>query len=325
MKLIIQIPCYNEAETLPITLEGLPRHLEGIDQIEYLVVDDGSSDNTAHIAKEWGVEHVIRLNQHQGLAAVFSAGIDACIQRGADIIVNTDADNQYNSADIQQLIKPILSREADIVVGDRGVAHIQAFSPLKRFLQRVGSWIVGQASGMQIPDATSGFRALSREAALQTIIVSEYSYTLESLIQAGNRRMKVKYVPVRTNPQTRPSRLMRSIPHYLTYSGTTVVRSYAMYQPLRVFSGIACLLIAAGLILVIRYLYYVIVGSGAGHVQSVILSAILLIIGFQTLLIGLVADLIGFNRRILEETLYRLRRIESDSTKSPASNSQDHP
>jgi glycosyltransferase involved in cell wall biosynthesis len=284
-----------------------------------LVIDDGSSDGTALIAEEWGVEHILRLNQHQGLATGFTIGIDACTQRGADIIVNTDADNQYNSDDIQRLIDPILKGEADIVVGDRGVANLKFFSPIKRMLQRIGSWVVGHASGLEIPDATSGFRAFSREAALRTIILSEYSYTLESLIQAGNRRMSVKYVPVRTNPQTRPSRLIRSIPHYLTYSGTTVVRSYAMYQPLRVFGMIAGLMIAAGLILVIRYFYFVFTGSGSGHVQSVILSAILLIIGFQTLLIGLVADLIGFNRRILEETLYRLRRIENNNPENPPS------
>lgn len=319
MKLIIQIPCYDEAETLPVTLAGLPRTLDGIDQVELLVIDDGSRDDTTRVARELGVEHVIRLNQHQGLAAGFTIGLDACVQRGADIIVNTDADNQYNPEDIQRLINPILNNHADIVVGDRGVANLESFSPYKRLLQRLGSWVVGQASGMQIPDATSGFRALSRDAALHTIVLSKYSYTLESLIQAGDRRMSVQFVPVRTNPQTRPSRLIRSIPHYLAYSGVTVMRSYTMYRPLRVFTTIAGLLIAAGLALVIRYFYFVLNGNGAGHVQSVILSAILLIIGFQTFLIGLVADLISFNRRILEETLYRLRRIESSGSKQPPS------
>jgi glycosyltransferase involved in cell wall biosynthesis len=312
VKLIIQIPCFNEAQTLPVTLKELPRQLAGVDRIEYLVVDDGSSDHTAQVAEESGVDHIIRLNPHQGLAAGFTAGLDACVRRDADIIVNTDADNQYHSEDIQRLIDPILQGQADLVIGDRGVASLNSFSPIKRILQRIGSWVVGQASGLNIPDATSGFRALSREAALRTLVLSEYSYTLESLIQAGNRRMAVQYVPVRTNPQTRPSRLMRSIPHYLAYSGTTVVRAYTMYRPLRVFGAIAAVMILAGLVLIGRYLYFVSIGEGQGHVQSVILSAVLLIIGFQTMLIGLLADLISFNRMILEETLYRLRRIEGD-------------
>lgn len=325
MKLIIQIPCYNEAETLPLTLAGLPRQLEGVDQIELLVIDDGSMDDTAQTAENWGVNHILRLNPHQGLAAGFTSGLDACIQLGADVIVNTDADNQYHSDDIQQLIDPILKGEADLVIGDRGVGGLDSFSPIKRTLQRIGSWVVGKAAGMQIPDAASGFRALSREAALRTLVLSEYSYTLESLIQAGNRRMAVKYVPVRTNPQTRPSRLIRSIPHYLAYSGTTVVRAYSMYRPLRVFSAAAGVLIIAGLILVMRYLYYLAIGQGSGHVQSVILSAVLLIIGFQTLLIGLLADLIGFNRMILEETLYRLKRIESKNPDKSNLHHDNHP
>jgi glycosyltransferase involved in cell wall biosynthesis len=308
-----------------MTLRGLPRQLEGVDRIEYLVIDDGSSDNTAQIARENGVEHVLRLNPHQGLAAGFTAGLDCCIRNNADIIVNTDADNQYHSEDIQLPINPVLNGQADLVIGDRGVASLGNFSPFKRFLQRIGSWVVGRASGMHTPDATSGFRALSREAALRTLVLSEYSYTLESLIQAGNRRMAVKYVPVRTNPQTRPSRLIRSIPHYMAYSATTVVRAYAMYRPLRVFTIISTLMILAGLILIGRYFYYVWIGQGQGHIQSVILSAILLIIGFQTLLIGLLADLIGFNRMILEETLYRLRRIESNHPEQSSPQQPDNP
>ncbi len=314
MKLIIQIPCYNESETLPATLKELPRQLRGIDEIEFLIIDDGSEDQTAQVAAENGVHHIIQLKLHRGLAAGFTAGLDACIRFGADIIVNTDADNQYHADDIQRLIDPILDGQAEIVVGDRGVANLQAFSPLKRLLQRIGSWIVARASGLHIPDATSGFRAISREAALHTLVLSEYSYTLETLIQAGNRRMAVAYVPVRTNPKTRPSRLMRSILHYMAYSGTTIVRSYSMYRPLRVFSAFAITLILGGLFLAFRYLYYVLLGQGQGHIQSVILSAVLLIVGFQTLLIGLLADLIGFNRMIMEETLYRLRRMETEST-----------
>lgn len=312
MKLIIQIPCYNEADTLPQTIEALPRSIEGIDQIEYLVVDDGSTDHTAQIARDLGVDHIIRIPQHTGLAAGFVNGLEASLKRGADLIVNTDADNQYNAEDIHLLVEPILNGRADIVVGDRGVATLSDFTPFKRILQRFGSWVIGRASGVDTPDATSGFRAISREAALRTLVLSEYSYTLETLIQAGSRRMAIEYVPVRTNPQTRPSRLIRSIPHYLALSTATIVRAYTMYRPLRVFTGLGMLLVLGGLFWSLRYLYFVLIGQGAGHVQSVILAAILLIVGFQVLLIGLVADLIAFNRKILEEVLFRMRRIEID-------------
>ncbi len=219
MKLIIQIPCYNEAQTLPITLKELPRQFPGIDQVEFLVIDDGSEDGTAQVAEENGVQHVVRLNPHRGLAAGFTAGLEACLRQGADIIINTDADNQYNAEDMQRLIAPILSGQAEVVVGDRGVASLSSFSPSKRLLQRLGSWVVARASGLKTPDATSGFRAISREAALRTLVLSEYSYTLETLIQAGHRGMAVAYVPIRTNPHTRPSRLIRSIPQYLAIFG----------------------------------------------------------------------------------------------------------
>jgi glycosyltransferase involved in cell wall biosynthesis len=320
VKLIIQIPCYNEAQTLPITLKELPRQFPGIDQVEFLVIDDGSEDGTAQIAEENGVQHVVRLNPHRGLAAGFTAGLEACLRQGADIIINTDADNQYNAEDMRCLIAPILSGQAEIVVGDRGVASLSSFSPSKRLLQRLGSWVVARASGLKTPDATSGFRAISREAALRTLVLSEYSYTLETLIQAGQRGMAVAYVPIRTNPHTRPSRLIRSIPQYMAYSGTTIVRAYAMYRPLRVFTGLAALMICGGLILAFRYLYFLTLGQGAGHIQSVIISAVLFIVGFQTLLIGLLADLIGFNRIILEELLYRTRRTDLERDTPP-----DHP
>jgi len=315
VKLIIQIPCYNEADYLSATINALPRQLDGIDEIEILVIDDGSNDNTAEVARQTGVHHLVRLNTHRGLAGGFQAGLEACLQNGADVIVNTDADNQYVAEDIQCLIEPILSGKADIVVGDRNVANLEAFSGIKRFLQTLGSWIVTKASGVKTPDATSGFRALSREAALRTLVLSEYSYTLETLIQAGNRGIAVVYVPIRTNPQIRPSRLIRSIPHYMAYSGTTILRSYAMYRPLRVFSSIALFLILCGLFLIGRFLFFYYNGTGAGHVQSLILAAILLIIGFQTFLIGLVADLISFNRLVLEEVVYRLRKQEIDPSK----------
>ncbi|MGW8251316.1 MAG: glycosyltransferase family 2 protein [Anaerolineales bacterium] len=319
MKLIIQIPCYNEAQTLPQTVQALPRELPGVDQIEYLVVDDGSTDDTVHIARKVGIHHIVRLPRHSGLAVGFVVGLENSLKQGADLIVNTDADNQYQAEDIQRLVTPILEGRADLVVGDRGVGTLQNFSPLKRRLQRMGSWVIARASGVKTPDATSGFRAISREAALRTLVLSEYSYTLETLIQAGARRMSVEYVPVRTNPQTRPSRLMRSIPHYIANSAATILRAYTMYRPLRVFTFLGLTMIAAGLYLGLRFFYLnYIVGAGTGLIQSVILSAALLIVGFQVLLIGLVADLIAFNRKILEEVLYRLRSLELISYESGA-------
>lgn len=317
MKLIIQIPCYNEAQTLAQTVQALPRQLEGVDSIEYLVIDDGSSDNTAQVAQQAGVHHVVRLARHSGLAVGFVVGLENSLKHGADLIVNTDADNQYQAEDIQRLIEPILAGRADLVVGDRGVATLQEFSPLKRLLQRMGSWVIAQASGVKTPDATSGFRAISREAALRTLVLSEYSYTLETLIQAGARRMAVEYVPVRTNPQTRPSRLMRSIPHYLVNSTATILRAYTMYRPLRVFTALGGFMIALGLLLGLRFIYLnYVVGEGTGLIQSVILAAALLIVGFQVLLIGLVADLIAFNRKILEDVLYHMRRMELNEYQS---------
>jgi len=310
VKLIIQIPCYNEESTLPQTVRDLPPALPGVDEIEYLVIDDGSTDRTAEVARELGVHHIVRLGQNRGLAAAFVAGLETALKTGADLIVNTDADNQYRGEDIARIIKPILEGRADIVVGDRGVGSVPDFSPLKRRLQQCGSWIVQQAAGVAIPDATSGFRALSREAALRTIVLSEYSYTLETLIQAGTRRMAVEYVPVRTNPQTRRSRLMRSLPHYLVNSTATILRTYTMYRPLRVFLLLGGLMTTGGTVLGIRFLYFYLIGLGGGHVQSLILAAILTIVGFQVCLIGLMADLIGFNRKIMEETLYRVRRLE---------------
>jgi glycosyltransferase involved in cell wall biosynthesis len=311
MKLLVQIPCYNESEVLTETINSLPRDIPGIDEIEYLVIDDGSTDNTLEAARKAGVHYIVQ-QYHQGLATAFTTGLEACLKRGADIIVNTDADNQYNAEDIQRLIEPILAGCAELVIGDRGVASLSLFTPVKRLLQRLGSWVVGKVSGIDTPDATSGFRALSRHAAMRTLVLSEYSYTLETLIQAGAHRLPVAYVPIRTNPPTRPSRLMRSIPHFLTHSTSTILRAYTMYRPLRVFSILGTMIILAGMVPGIRFLYFYLVEGSSGHIQSLILSAILLIVGFQVLLIGLVADLIGFNRKILEEVLYRLRRAEID-------------
>lgn len=313
MKLVIQIPCYNEEETLAATLQDLPRQMPGVDEIEFLVVDDGSTDGTAAVAEAFGVKHIIRLGRNQGLARAFLTGLEAALQLDADIIVNTDGDNQYRGEDVQKLLSPILAGEADIVVGDRGVATLSHFSPLKRRLQQLGSWVVQQAAGVKIPDATSGFRALTREAALRTLVLGEYSYTLETLIQAGARQMAVVYVPVRTNPQTRPSRLMRGLPEYLTQSTLTILRIYALYRALRVFFVLGGSMIAAGVLLGVRFLYLYVTREGpTGSVQSLILAATLAIVGFQVCLIGLIADLIGFNRKILEEILYRLRRAEMD-------------
>jgi len=311
VKLIIQIPCYDEEETLPVTLRDLPRALPGIDCIEYLVVDDGSTDRTLAIATELGVHHIVHLTRNRGLASAFVAGLEAALAAGADIIVNTDADNQYCGQDIAVLVKPILECRADIVVGDRGVAVLEEFSPFKRFLQRLGSWVVERAAGIPIPDATSGFRAFTREAALRLTVLSDYTYTLETLIQAGARRMPVLFVPIHTNPQTRQSRLIRSIPSFLALSAVTVVRFYTMYRPLRVFGTFGGILIAGAVFLGLRFLYFFLhAGGAAGHIQSLILAAILSIIGIQVCLIGLLADLVRMNRKMMEETLYRVRRAE---------------
>ncbi len=312
MKLIIQIPCLNEEATLSQTVRDLPRTCAGVDEIEYLVVDDGSTDRTVEVARELGVHHIVRLRQNRGLARAFTAGLDAALQAGADIIVNTDADNQYYGGDVGQLIQPILEQRADIVIGDRGVAALEYFSPVKRWLQRLGSWIVERASDMPIPDATSGFRAFTRDAALRLTVLSDYTYTLETLIQAGARRMTVTYVPIRTNPKTRQSRLMRSIPSFMALSAVTIIRFYVMYRPIRAFTMIGGSLIGGGMVLGLRFLYFYLQGQGGGNVQSLILAAILTIVGFQVCLIGLMADSVRMNRQMLDETLYRVRRMELD-------------
>jgi len=312
MKLLIQIPAYNEAECLAEAILALPRSLPGFQAVEILVVDDGSTDGTAEIARTAGADHVVRLPRHSGLAGAFRSGLEACLNLGADVIVNTDADNQYDAADIPRLVQPILDGRADLVVGDRQTGRMQRFSPLKRWLQQMGSRAVSAAAELSIPDAASGFRALTRESALRTLVLSEYSYTVETLIQAGARRAAVVTVPVHTNPARRPSRLAHSLGGYLVPSIATLLRAFTHYRPLKVFFWAGGLMLLSGLALAGRYLHFYLAGQGQGHVQSVILAAVLLIVGFQTWLIGLVADLISYNRRILEEVLYRLKKQEMD-------------
>lgn len=311
-KLIIQIPCLNEATTLPATLADLPSVIPGIDVIEVLIIDDGSKDGTADVARAHGVHHIVRLTRNKGLAAAFMAGIDASLKQGAHFIVNTDADNQYAGGEIGKLLAPLLSGEADLVIGDRNIGELSHMSWRKRQLQRLGSWVVRQVSSTTVPDTTSGFRAYTREAALRMTIVSEFSYTLESIIQAGKKRMAIAHVPVATNARTRESRLFDSIFSYIKRSSATIVRIYAMYEPLKVFSYIGLTIFGAGVLLALRFVYEYLtdVTFGGRMVQSLIFSAVLMIIGFQVLLIGLLADVISANRKLLEDLLYRVRKAE---------------
>jgi len=316
-KLVIQIPCLNEAATLPATLRDLPREIPGIDIIETLVIDDGSEDGTAEVARAHGVDHVVRFPRRKGLAAAFMAGLDAALKRGADFIVNTDADNQYAGRDIPKLLQPLLDGTADIAIGDRNIPAQAYMSWSRKLLQRVGSWIVRQVSGTSVPDTTSGFRAYTREAAMRTMIVSEFTYTLESIIQAGKKRLAIAHVPVVTNPRTRESRLFASVLTYLAESAATIIRIYTMYEPLKVFTVIGLVVFGGGLLISLRFLYYYFAGEGTGHIQSLILSAVLMIVGFQVLLIGLVADVIASNRKLIEDLMYRVRHLELAQQRRP--------
>jgi len=317
MKVIVQIPCYNEEETLPLVFRDMPRSIPGVDVLETLVIDDGSSDRTVEVARQLGVNHVVRHNGNKGLAAAFQSGLDACLRLGADIIVNTDGDNQYPQDRIADLIAPILRREADMVVGDRQVTKIEHFSPMKKVLQLMGSWVVRQASGTAVPDAPSGFRAFSREAALRLNVITKYTYTLETIVQAGKKNLRIASVPVTTNEVTRPSRLIRGVFDYLKKSSATIVRIYALYEPLKVFFYIGSLFMLVGILGWLRILYFWVFEEGmnfratfTGHLPTVIFAVLALVVGFQIWLIGLLADLIAASRRLTEETLYRMKRME---------------
>jgi glycosyltransferase involved in cell wall biosynthesis len=311
-KLIIQIPCYNEADTLAITLAELPRSVAGFDCVEWLIVDDGSEDATVRVALENGVDHIVRHKKNRGLAQAFMSGLTACLQRGADVIVNTDADNQYCAADIPKLTAPVLAGEADMIIGARPIGQIEHFSLVKKLLQKLGSWIVRISSKTDIADAPSGFRAISRAAAQRFILFNDYTYTLETIIQAGQRYMLVRSVPIRVNADLRPSRLIKSIPSYITRSIFTIVRIFVIYRPVRFFGTIALLLFSAGLLVGLRFLIYYSAGNGGGHIQSLILASVLLTMGFQTFLVAFLADLLAANRKLLEEVRFIQKMHEHD-------------
>lgn len=315
MKLIIQIPCYNEAETLEIALNDLPKQIDGIDEIEYLIIDDGCKDNTVEVARNWGVHHVVSFAQNKGLAKGFMAGLDACLEHGADIIVNTDADNQYCADDIPKLIQPILDHNADIVIGERPIDDTESFSWLKKKLQHFGSWVVRKASKTDIPDAPSGFRAFSRDAAMRVNVINDYTYTLETIVQAGRNRMAITSVPIRTNPELRKSRLFHSMGSYVKKSMLTILRALMMYKPLYCFSIVAIVPIIIGIVIGIRFLVFYAHGYGAGHNQSLLLACTLIIIGFVTFVIGMLADVISANRKILEDVQYHIKRQMYDKDK----------
>lgn len=310
MKLIIQIPCFNEAETLEVTLNDLPKHIDGIDEIEYLIIDDGSHDNTAEVAKKWGVHYVVRFRRNKGLAKGFMAGLDACLKNGADIIVNTDADNQYCGADIETLVRPILDKKAHIVIGDSPIDDTEHFTPLKKKLQHFGSWVVRKASKTTIPDAPSGFRAYSREAAMRINVINDYTYTLETIVQSGREKMAVMSVPIRTNPELRESRLFHSMWGYIKKSMLTIVRTYLMYRPLYFFFMLGSILALVGVGFFVRYFVFFCSGEGGGHLQSLILASTLLIVGFQTIVVGLLGDVISANRKILQDVQYHVRKMD---------------
>lgn len=316
MKLIIQIPCYNEEKTLGIALSHLPRQVEGFDKVEWLIINDGSTDRTVEVARENGVDHIVNFRENQGLAKGFMAGLNACMKYGADVIVNTDADNQYNAADIPLLVKPILEGKADMVVGARPITEIEHFSARKKLLQRLGSWTVKVASRTSIPDAPSGFRAISREAALKLNVFNEYTYTLETIIQAGRTGIAITSVPIRTNEDLRPSRLVKSISKYVRLSLYTILRVFTIYKPFRTFFTIGAIFFLAGFALGVRWLYlFFILGTSRTHVPSLILASIFIILGTLIGMMAVIGDLLAVNRRLLEDIQYKVRSLEIESTK----------
>lgn len=310
MKLIIQIPCFNEEQTLPQTFADLPKQICGIDTIEYLIINDGSTDRTAEVARELGINHIVSFKQNRGLARGFMAGIDACLHLGADIIVNTDADNQYRGEDIMRIVQPILDNKADMVIGERPIDQIEHFSRIKKLCQHIGSMVVRIASSTDIADAPSGFRAYSREAALRLNVINEYTYTLETIIQAGRNKSAIISVPIRTNRETRESRLFNNMWGYIKRSIIIIIRASMMYKPLKFFSTLGAIIFLLGLLIGIRYLVFLIQGTSGGHIQSLILAAVFLMIGFQTIVVGLQGDIIAGNRKLLEDIQYRIRKME---------------
>ena len=317
MKLIIQIPCLNEAKSLPITLKALPRKIKGFKKVEWLIIDDGSTDETSKVAKSLGVDHIVRFSKTKGLAQGFMAGIEACLEHGADVIVNTDADNQYDAKNIPDLLKPILEKRADIVIGTRPIQNIKHFSFLKKKLQQIGSWVVKLLSNTSVEDAPSGFRAFSKNAALRLNVFNSYTYTLETIIQAGHKNMTIATVPIQVNKEMRPSRLLKSMSSYIKKSITTIVRIFIVYRPFRFFMSIGVILFSIGLLIGIRFLFLKYIShSGHGHIQSLILSSIFIGMGFQTMMIAFIADLIGVNRKLLEDIQYKARKEELYKRKS---------
>lgn len=316
MKLIVQIPCFNEEETLPLVVNTIPKTIPGVDSVEILVIDDGSHDKTVEVAKKLGVQHILRHRQNKGLATSFADGIAYSLKIGADIIVNTDADNQYPQKDIPKLIKPVLDGKADIVVADRQTDKIAHFSPIKKFFQRFGSSVVRELSGTNVPDAVSGFRAYSRQAAMEMNIVTDFSYVIETIIQAQSKHLAITSVPVTTNPPTRPSRLFKNMFQHMRHSGATIIRIYTMYRPLNVFLLVGALLVYTGLLVSLRFAFFYFIGKGAGHIQSMIFGSILIMVGVQVGMTGLVADLIGINRKLLEDVIKRDKRADYEEKRS---------
>lgn len=312
-KLIIQIPCFNEEQSLPVSLPVLPREVPGVDVVEWLIIDDGSQDRTVEVAKSLGVDHIVRMKRNSGLAKVFMAGLDACLALGADVIVNTDADNQYCADDIPKLVEPILAGRADYVIGARPIADIPHFSPIKKALQKLGSWAVRVASNTEVPDAPSGFRAMSRACALRLNVNTEYTYTIETIIQAGRAGMAIENVDIRVNEDLRPSRLVKSISSYVRRSLVTIARVFMTYKPMKFFMVPGLAMVIIGVVGGLRYMYFYAIGQGQGHLQSLVLTAILILMGVQMALFGLLAELIGNNRKILEDIQWRTRRLELET------------